>query len=163
MRRRILTAFEAADSEPDPARRAAWLTFVIVGAGPTGVELAGQIGEIARHAVRGDFRDVDTGSAKILLVETADRVLPPFPPRLSERAERALVRLGVTPLTSHTVVDIEATSLTLTDGNGVDRARRGAHGDLGRGRRRVRARYAPRPRRPVRASTGQGASTSAPT
>jgi NADH dehydrogenase len=119
VRRRILTAFEAADSEPDPARRAAWLTFVIVGAGPTGVELAGQIGEIARHAVRDDFRDVDTGDARILLVETADRVLPPFPPRLSERAERALVRLGVTPLTSHTVVDIQATSLTLTDGNGV--------------------------------------------
>jgi NADH dehydrogenase len=119
VRRRILTAFEAADSEPDAARRAAWLTFVIVGAGPTGVELAGQIGEIARHAVREDFRDVDTGKARILLVETADRVLPPFPPRLSERAERALVGLGVTPLTSHTVVDIKATSLTLTDGNGV--------------------------------------------
>ena len=60
VRRRILTAFEAADSEPDPARRAAWLTFVIVGAGPTGVELAGQIGEIARHSLRKDFRDLDT-------------------------------------------------------------------------------------------------------
>jgi NADH dehydrogenase len=119
VRRRILSAFEAADSEPDPALRAAWLTFVIVGAGPTGVELAGQIGEIARHAVRNDYREVDTGNARILLVETADRVLPPFPPRLSASAERALVKLGVTPLTSHTVVDIEATSLTLTDGNGV--------------------------------------------
>ena len=119
VRRRILSAFEAADTEPDPGLRAAWLTFVIVGAGPTGVELAGQIGEIARHAVREDFREVDTGQARILLVETADRVLPPFPPRLSERAERALVKLGVTPLTSHTVVDIKATSLTLADGNGV--------------------------------------------
>jgi NADH dehydrogenase len=119
VRRRILGAFEAADSEQDPARRAAWLTFVIVGAGPTGVELAGQIGEIARHSLRKDFRDVDTGDARILLVETADRVLPPFPPRLSERAGRALERLGVTLLTSHTVVDIEAASLTLTDGNGV--------------------------------------------
>ncbi len=119
VRRRILSAFEAADCEPDPEPRAAWLTFVIVGAGPTGVELAGQIGEIARHAVRSDFREVDTGQARILLVETADRVLPPFPPRLSASAERALVKLGVTPLTSHTVVDIEATSLTLTDGNGV--------------------------------------------
>ena len=86
VRRRILTAFEAADSEPDPARRAAWLTFVIVGAGPTGVELAGQIGEIARHSLRKDFRDLDTTAARILLVETADRVLPPFPPRLSARA-----------------------------------------------------------------------------
>jgi NADH dehydrogenase len=119
VRRRILTAFEAADSEPDPARRAAWLTFVIVGAGPTGVELAGQIGEIARHSLRKDFRDLDTSAARILLVETADRVLPPFPPRLSARAGRALERLGVTLLTSHTVIDIEADSLTLADADGV--------------------------------------------
>jgi NADH:ubiquinone reductase (H+-translocating) len=119
VRRRILTAFEAADTETDPERRAAWLTFVIVGAGPTGVELAGQIGEIARRAVRNDFRDVDTGRARILLVETADRVLPPFPPRLSEGAGRALERLGVTLLTSHTVVELDATSLTLRDGDGV--------------------------------------------
>ncbi|MDX6570075.1 MAG: hypothetical protein QOH15_2653 [Gaiellales bacterium] len=119
VRRRILSAFESADSEPNPARRAAWLTFVIVGAGPTGVELAGQIGEIARHSLRRDFRDVDTSEARILLVETADRVLPPFPPRLSERAARALERLGVTLLTSHTVVDIEAASLKLADGNGA--------------------------------------------
>ena len=115
VRRRILNAFEAADNEPDPARRAAWLTFVIVGAGPTGVELAGQIGELARHSLRRDFRDVDTTEARILLVETADRVLPAFPPRLSQRAGRALEQLGVTPLTSSTVVDIEAASLTLTD------------------------------------------------
>jgi NADH dehydrogenase len=119
VRRRILTAFEAADDEPDPERRAAWLTFVIVGAGPTGVELAGQIGEIARHAVRHDFRSVDTRGARILLVETADRVLTTFPPRLSASAERALRRLGVTAMTSHTVVDIGATSLTLRDGDGA--------------------------------------------
>jgi NADH dehydrogenase len=118
VRRRILTAFEAADSEPDPARRAAWLTFVIVGAGPTGVELAGQIGEIAREAIRHDFREVDTKEARILLVETADRVLPPFPPRLSARAGKALERLGVSLLTSHTVVQIDATSVTLRDGDG---------------------------------------------
>jgi NADH dehydrogenase len=119
VRRRILSAFEAADGEPDPERRAAWLTFVIVGAGPTGVELAGQIGEMARHSLRRDFRDVDTSAARILLVETADRVLPPFPPRLSASAGRALEQLGVTLLTSHTVVDIEAESLTLSDGDGV--------------------------------------------
>jgi NADH:ubiquinone reductase (H+-translocating) len=118
VRRRILTAFEAADDESDPARRAAWLTFVIVGAGPTGVELAGQIGEIARQAVRHDFRSVDTREARILLVETADRVLTTFPPRLSASAERALRRLGVTPMTSHTVVGIDATSLTLRDPDG---------------------------------------------
>jgi NADH dehydrogenase len=119
VRRRILTAFEAADDEPDRERRAAWLTFAIVGAGPTGVELAGQIGEIARQAVRHDFRSVDTREARILLVETADRVLTTFPPRLSASAARALERLGVTPLTSHTVVDIDATSLTLRDGDGA--------------------------------------------
>jgi NADH dehydrogenase len=119
VRRRILTAFEAADAEPDRARRTAWLTFVIVGAGPTGVELAGQIGELAREAIHGDFREVDTKEARILLIETADRVLPPFPPRLSERAGRALERLGVTLLTSHTVVAIDPTSVTLRDAEGA--------------------------------------------
>src|SRR5438094_362002 len=81
VRRRILSAFEAAEVEPDPARRAAWLTFVVVGAGPTGVELAGQVAEIARETLRGDFRAIDTRAARILLVELADRVLPLFPRR----------------------------------------------------------------------------------
>jgi len=107
VRRRILTAFEAAEVEPDPDRRAAWLTFVVVGAGPTGVELAGQIGEIARDTLRRDFRSIDTRAARIVLVETVDRVLPGFPPRLSARAARALERLGVTPLVGRKVVEID--------------------------------------------------------
>src|SRR5437667_6544206 len=74
VRSRLLSAFEAAEEEPDPERRAAWLTFVVVGAGPTGVEMAGQIGELARDTLRGDFRSIDPRTARILLVEVADRV-----------------------------------------------------------------------------------------
>ena len=88
IRRRILTAFEAAEAEDDPDGARAWLTFVVVGAGPTGVELAGQIGEIARDTLRRDFRSIDPASARILLLEGADRVLTAFDPRLSARAER---------------------------------------------------------------------------
>jgi NADH dehydrogenase len=118
VRRRILTAFEAAEDEPDPGRRAAWLTFLVVGAGPTGVELAGQIGEIARDTLRRDFRRVDTRAARIYLVEMADRVLPLFPERLSAAAARALEHLGVTPKPGHKVVDIDEDSVTLAAGNG---------------------------------------------
>ena len=85
VRRRLLVAFESAEEESDPLRKAAWLTFVVVGAGPTGVELVGQIAELARDTLRGDFRTVDTRTARILLVDLADRVLPQFPPRLSGR------------------------------------------------------------------------------
>ncbi|MDP9285375.1 MAG: NAD(P)/FAD-dependent oxidoreductase [Actinomycetota bacterium] len=113
VRRRILTAFEAAEVEPDAERRAAWLTFVVVGGGPTGVELAGQIAEIARDTLRRDFRSIDTRAARILLVEVADRVLPGFPPRLSARAARALERLGVSPLVGRKVVGIDAESVTI--------------------------------------------------
>jgi NADH dehydrogenase len=113
VRRRILTAFEAAEVEQDPERRSAWLTFVVVGAGPTGVELAGQIAEIARDTLRRDFRTIDTRAARIVLVEMADRVLPLFPPRLSERAARALAGLGVTPLVERTVVGIDQESVTV--------------------------------------------------
>jgi NADH dehydrogenase len=118
VRRRILIAFEAAEVEPDPARRSAWLTFVVVGAGPTGVELAGQIAEIARDTLRHDFRTIDTRAARIVLVETADRVLPLFPPRLSRRAARALAGLGVTPLVERTVVGIDQQSVTVAAGQG---------------------------------------------
>ena len=83
IRNRILTAFEAAEVEPDDKERRTWLTFVVVGGGPTGVEMAGQIAELARDSLRGDFRVVDTRAARVLLVETADRVLTGFPPSLS--------------------------------------------------------------------------------
>jgi NADH:ubiquinone reductase (H+-translocating) len=95
IRRRILMAFERAEIEPDPAAREALLTFVIVGGGPTGVELAGAIAEIARHTVARDFRSIDPRRARIILVEGAPRLLPPYPPDLSAAAEHDLRRLGV--------------------------------------------------------------------
>lgn len=115
VRRRILAAFEAAEIETDPARKQALLTFAVVGAGPTGVELAGQIGELARDALPRDFRSIDTRAATILLVDQVDRVLPAFPLALSTRAARMLEDLGVTPLLGHTVVAIDPAGLTLTD------------------------------------------------
>jgi NADH dehydrogenase len=107
LRSRILSAFEAAEVEPDATERRRWLTFVIVGAGPTGVEMAGQIAELARHTLRHDFRNIDTREAHVLLVEAGDRVLSTFPPSLSRKAERSLVRLGVTPMLQTTVVGVE--------------------------------------------------------
>src|SRR3954447_4332844 len=117
IRRRILLAFEAAEVEPDPAARSAWLTFVVVGAGPTGVELAGQIAEIARNTRR-DFRSIDPASARIVLVEGLDRVLSTFPPGLSAKAARSLERLGVDVLVSHTVVGVDATAGAGRGGDG---------------------------------------------
>jgi NADH dehydrogenase len=95
IRRRILLAFERAEREKDPATRQALLTFVIVGGGPTGVELAGAIAEIARHTVSRDFRRFDPRQARVILLERADRVLEQYPPDLSKSAQRALERLGV--------------------------------------------------------------------
>jgi NADH dehydrogenase len=123
VRRRILTAFEAAEVEPDPALRDAWLTFAVVGAGPTGVELAGQIAEIARDTLHGDFRAIDTRAARILLIERDDRVLPLFPPRLSNRATRALEGLGVTPLVGRAVVGIDEDSVTVAGALGEESER----------------------------------------
>jgi len=122
IRSRILRAFEAAEVEPDDGRRRSWLTFVVVGAGPTGVEMAGQIGELARDTLRRDFRSVDTRSARVLLVEMADRVLPGFPASLSRKAARALEQLGVTPLVGHAVVDVSPESVTIgSDSDGSQR------------------------------------------
>ena len=113
VRSRLLGAFEAAEAEPDADARAAWLTFVVVGAGPTGVEMAGQIGELARDTLRRDFRNVDPSTARILLVEAVDRVLPAFPPKLSGEAQRSLEKLGVTVLTGRTVVGMDDNSVTI--------------------------------------------------
>src|SRR4051812_31850096 len=113
VRAQILSAFEAAELESDEERRRAWLTFVVVGAGPTGVEMAGQIGELARDTLRREFRSIDPREGRVLLVEMADRVLTSFPPSLSAKAARALEHLGVTPLLSHTVVDIDDQSVTV--------------------------------------------------
>jgi NADH:quinone reductase (non-electrogenic) len=118
VRSRLLTAFEAAEAEENAEPRDAWLTFVVVGAGPTGVEMAGQIAELARDTLRRDFRTIDPRGARILLVETADRVLTSFPPSLSAKAERSLERLGVTVLTRSMVVEIDAGGVTLQDRDG---------------------------------------------
>jgi NADH dehydrogenase len=115
VRGRILDAFEAAEFETDPARRAAWLTFVVVGGGPTGVEMAGQIGELARDTLKGDFRTIDPRSGEILLVEAADRLLTSFPPKLSAKAKRSLERLGVTSMLNATVTGIEAEAVTIEE------------------------------------------------
>ncbi len=95
IRRRVLLAFEAAEREHDPDRRCAWLTFVIVGGGPTGVELAGAIAELSRHTLTNEFRAVDPAQASIVLVEGLDRVLPTYPPRLSAKAAAARANLAL--------------------------------------------------------------------
>jgi NADH:quinone reductase (non-electrogenic) len=117
IRRSVLEALEAAELEPDPERRSALLTFVLVGAGPTGVEMAGQIGEIA-HDLSGDFRWLDLHEAQIVVVETGDRVLQEFPPSLSAKALRSLQSLGVTVRLSHTVTDLDDESVTLRTPDG---------------------------------------------
>ena len=118
VRSRLLAAFEAAEAEPNPDVRGAWLTFVVVGAGPTGVEMAGQIAELARDTLRRDFRTIDPRRARILLVEAADRILTSFPPSLSAKAERSLQRLGVTVLPGRTVIGIDAAGVTLESRDG---------------------------------------------
>lgn len=96
IRRRILTAFEHAERSADHATRSAWLTFVVIGAGATGVEMAGMLAEIARHTLSGEFRRFESRNARVILLEGGPRVLPAFPADLSERARRQLERLGVT-------------------------------------------------------------------
>ena len=121
IRRRILIAFEAAEREADPARRAEWMTFVIVGGGPTGVELAGALGEIANDTLRNDFRSIDPRDARIILVEALERVLPPYPPDRSASAKRQLERLGVTVRTGTRVVDIGAAYVRVASAAGEEK------------------------------------------
>ena len=163
IRRRILIAFEAAEREADPERRKAWMTFVLVGGGPTGVELAGALGEIAHDTLKRDFRSIRSGEARIILIEAMDRVLPPYPPRS--------VRVGAAPAR-------EARGR----GPDVDAGRRPARGRCPRdraptGRRRpsrrarssgprvssARASPGPSRRRPGPRRTGPGGSSSSPT
>ncbi|MCA1829299.1 MAG: NAD(P)/FAD-dependent oxidoreductase, partial [Myxococcales bacterium] len=108
IRRRVLLAYEAAERESDPARRTALLTFVVVGAGPTGVELAGALAEIARHVLARDFRNIDPASARIVLVEAGPRVLPAFAAELSSKAQRRLEQMGVQVLLGRPVTSIDA-------------------------------------------------------
>jgi NADH dehydrogenase len=113
MRRRMLVAFERAENDLDPETQRAYLTFVVVGGGPTGVELAGAIADISRTAMRGDFRRIDPARSRIVLVEAAPRVLTTFSEELSERARRDLVELGVEVRTNAKVDAIDGEGVTI--------------------------------------------------
>ena len=121
IRHKILFAFEAAEREEDPEKRREWLTFVLVGGGATGVELAGALGEIAHDTLRGDFRSVNPEDARILLLEGGPRVLPTYPADLSAKAERSLVKLGVTVRTNVTVTAVDSTGVDVKTQAGVER------------------------------------------
>jgi len=120
MRARILDAFERAERERDPARREALLTFAIVGGGPTGVELAGAIGELARETLRHDFRSIDPRRARILLLEAASRLLLGYPPELSARATKSLSDLGVTVWLNVKVTNIDKGGVEIDHGGQLD-------------------------------------------
>ena len=123
IRRRVLTAFEQAERETDPRKREPWLTFAIVGAGPTGVEMAGTLAEIAQHTLKSEFRRIDSRHARIILMEGATRVLGAFPPHLSQRAKEQLESLGAELFLGAKVTDINAfgiqyeTTETAADGS----------------------------------------------
>ena len=116
IRRRVLLAFEIAERDADPASRAALLTFVIVGGGPTGVEMAGAIAEMAHATFTGNFRSIDPADARILLIEAEDRILPAYPPALQEKAAQALVRLGVSVRMGTRVTDVRGDSVVVAHG-----------------------------------------------
>ena len=115
IRRRVLLAFEAAEREEDPAKQQEWLTFVIIGAGPTGVELAGALSEIARQTMVRDFRRIRSDSARVILVEGKERVLPPYPPTLSASAQKQLEKLGVEVITGAVASEVNDREVRLGD------------------------------------------------
>ena len=120
IRRRVLLAFETAERETDPEEIKKWLTFVVVGGGPTGVELAGALGEIANHTLKNNFRHIYPASAKVILLEGTDRVLPPYATDLSARAAESLHKLGVTVRTNAIVTDIQPDSVSIRSGDHIE-------------------------------------------
>ncbi len=142
IRSRLLSAYEHAERETDPDERRSWLNFVIVGGGPTGVELAGAIGEIANDTLRHDFRHIDPTQSQITLVEGEPRVLPGFPPDLSAKAEKQLIALGVRTRTSARVTDIDHKGVVVSAGDRTDRIRH-SHRVVGGRRARQQARPDP--------------------
>lgn len=120
IRHKILLAFEAAERTTDPIERLSWLTFVIVGAGPTGVELAGALNEIANHTLKHDFRSIRSQDARILIVDGGKRVLATYPEDLSKRAEQQLCYLGTRVRTGVTVTDVDEDGVTLKTPTGVE-------------------------------------------
>jgi len=121
IRNRIFSAFEMAERISDPVERRSWLTFVIVGAGATGVELAGAIAEIARQTLRHDFRSIHPEEAQIIVIDEAPRALPPFPEDLAQKAVNSLAKLGVQIKTGHIVNEIDESGLTYQGQDGTDR------------------------------------------
>jgi NADH dehydrogenase len=121
VRGRIFGAFEAAELEQDAARRAAWLTFVVVGAGPTGVEMAGQIAELSRYSLRSNFRRIDTAAARIVVLDAGPRILQSFDERLAQRAAAKLERMGVEIRTGTLVTGMDATGVELKTSAGAER------------------------------------------
>jgi NADH:ubiquinone reductase (H+-translocating) len=122
IRRRLLLAFERAEVTEDEQERRRLLTFAVIGGGPTGVEMAGAIAELAKKAIIRDFRNIDPASARIVLVEAGPRILPAFPSRLSASAEDQLARLGVTVMTGKAVTDCDAGGITLGEDGRIDSA-----------------------------------------
>jgi NADH dehydrogenase FAD-containing subunit len=122
LRRNILYALEHAETLPPGPARDRQLTFVLIGGGPTGVEMAGAIAELCRHSVSGDFRHIMTEQARVVLIEAGDRLLASFPPELGECARRALVRLGVDVRLGARVEQVDADGVTLPDGVRIDAA-----------------------------------------
>ena len=121
IRRKILWAFESAEREPDIEKRRAWLTFVVVGGGPTGVELAGALGEIANDTLREDFRSFRPEEARILLLDAGEQILSNFPHELGVAAERDLLQLGVRCLNKRYVTAVDENGATIKNGDQVDR------------------------------------------
>ena len=119
LRRRVLLAFEHAERETDESLRRAWLTFVVIGAGVIGVELAGTLAEIARHTLSGEFRRFDTRTARVLLLEGGERVLPAFPGELPERARLQLEELGVEVRTGARVTAVTEGGVTIAENGGA--------------------------------------------
>ena len=125
IRARVIGAFERAERALDEATRAAWMTFVVIGGGPTGVEMAGTMSEIAQHTLSKEFRRIDSTATRVILLEGSDRVLGAFVPKLSERAREQLVKLGVEVRTGSRVVGIDAEGVSYeTDGDGAPRTER---------------------------------------
>jgi NADH dehydrogenase len=122
IRRRVLMAYEAAENEPDRGRQRALLTFCVIGAGPTGVEMAGTLVEIARHTLKNEFRRIDPASAEVLLIEGGGRVLQAMPERLSQRAQQQLERLGVRVMLNARVTGIDASGLTIETKPALDQS-----------------------------------------
>src|SRR5215470_18943230 len=123
IRRRVLLAFEAAERETDPEQVRMCLTFVIVGGGPTGVELAGALGEIARDTLKRDFRNINPADARIVMLEAGERLVPSFPPELSARATADLGRLGITVRVNTRVTEIRPGEVIVQEGDRIEHIR----------------------------------------